>query len=238
LGEETTTTTIASKRMPAAENEAEDDEEDKMDSWTEEELYAKILPLVSPSETVTQALVRYGNLLKRKPGRKKSVDDDDEAQQLARTALNDLTEASNALLLKGKIDIYQKTRSDLEQLLPGDGEEEAATDGKPRSKGDGSSTAAVRWEYRGSQDGQIHGPYATRDMLGWIRAGYFVGPSAVSVRTVAAAPVAAKERNKSLQEDLLDDLMGDDDDDSEKKPEEPVRGEWMRSDQVDFTKYA
>jgi CD2 antigen cytoplasmic tail-binding protein 2 len=208
-----------------------------MDILSPQELYAKIIPLVSDTETVMQALVRYGNLIKRKPFKRHNgnkatavkdssspVDDTaaTEATQMAQTALNDLTEAANALLLKGEVDIYQKTRNDLIQLLPEDdagGDEQEESD-KP----------VVQWEYEGSQDKQIHGPYATAHMRGWIQSGYFVGPSAVKVRTVS-------EKEKSLQEDLLADLMeGDDNDEQEKIVKE--RGEWMVSDQVDFNRYS
>jgi CD2 antigen cytoplasmic tail-binding protein 2 len=230
-----------SKEAFAENTRSEDDSSkasssDDADILSSEELYAKIIPLVSDTETVMQALVRYGNLIKRKPfkrnkGSKATVKDssspaDDtaaiEATQMAQTALNDLTEAANALLLKGQVDIYQKTRNDLIQLLPEDdagGDEQEAID-KP----------VVQWEYEGSQDKQIHGPYATAHMRGWIQSGYFVGPSAVKVRTVS-------EKEKSLQEDLLADLMeGDDNDDQDNSVKE--RGEWMISDQVDFNMYS
>jgi hypothetical protein len=68
-------------------------------------------------------------------------------------------------------------------------------------------------------------------MKGWIQAGYFVGPTAVKVRTVC-------EKEKSLQEDLLADLMEGDDDDEEDNGSNKERGEWMVSDQVDFNRYS
>lgn len=232
-----------SKEAFAEKTRSEDDSskassDNDMNILSPEELYAKIIPLVSDTETVMQALVRYGNLIKRKPfkrhnGSKSTAKDtsspaDDtaatEATQMAQTALNDLTEAANALLLKGQVDIYQKTRNDLIQLLPEDdtgGDEQEASD-KP----------VVQWEYEGSQDKQIHGPYATAHMRGWIQSGYFVGPTAVKVRTVS-------EKEKSLQDDLLADLMeGDDNDNDEQDKSVKERGEWMVSDQVDFNRYS
>jgi CD2 antigen cytoplasmic tail-binding protein 2 len=235
---------LSESKEAFAEKTGSDDDSSKasstndMDTMSPQELYAKIIPLVSDTETVMKALVRYGNLIKRKPfkrhnGSKATVKDSsspandtaaNEATQMAQTALNDLTEAANALLLKGQVDIYQKTRNDLIQLLPEDdtgagGDEQEASD-KP----------VVQWEYEGSQDKQIHGPYATAHMKSWIQAGYFVGPSAVKVRTVS-------EKEKSLQEDLLADLMeGDDNDEQDTSAKE--RGEWMVSDQVDFKRYS
>ena len=225
--------------LAVGKRQAEDDSSkassNDFDHLDPQELYARILPLVSDTETVMQALVRYGNLLKRKPlqrGKDKkalkdalnknsanSDADAVEAKEMAKTALNDLTVAANALLLKGKIDIYQKTRNDLLKLLP-----DEQHGNKP----------VVHWEYEGSQDHQIHGLYTTQQMQGWIQAGYFVGPSAVRVRTVTE-----KEREKSMQEDLLSDLMDDDEEESA-KPAENIqeRGEWMVSDHVNFNKYS
>jgi CD2 antigen cytoplasmic tail-binding protein 2 len=232
-----------SKEAFAEKTRSEDDSSkasssNDMDILSPQELYAKIIPLVSDTETVMQALVRYGNLIKRKPfkrnnGSKATVKDssspaDDtaatEANQMAQTALNDVTEAANALLLKGQVDIYQKTRNDLIQLLP---EDDAGAGGDEQESSD---KPVVQWEYEGSEDKQVHGPYATAHMKGWIQSGYFVGPSAVKVRTVS-------EKEKSLQEDLLADLMeGDDSDEQEISVKE--RGEWMVSDQVDFSRYS
>jgi CD2 antigen cytoplasmic tail-binding protein 2 len=136
--------------------------------------------------------------------------------------LNDLTGAANALLLKGNVDIYQKTRKELVcQLPPQLGRMKTATKQK------------ALWEYMGNQDGAIHGPFTTEQMHGWIAQGYFVGPTAVQVRSVIEQP-----KETSLKDDLLSDLM-DDDDDTAATPSalERVRGDWMQSDQVVFTSY-
>jgi CD2 antigen cytoplasmic tail-binding protein 2 len=246
-----------SKEVFAEKARSEDDSSSKestndMDALSPQELYAKIIPLVSDTETVMQSLVRYGNLLKRKPfkrnnGKTKTIAKDHttsssgspvddaaaiEAAKMAQTALNDVTEAANALLLQGQVDIYQKTRNDLIQLLPDDGgvgvggiadDDQQESSDKP--------IVQAQWEYEGSQDKQIHGPYTTPQMKGWIQAGYFVGPTAVKVRTVC-------EKEKSLQEDLLADLMEGDDDDEEDNGSNKERGEWMVSDQVDFNRYS
>ena len=239
-----------SKSTDDDSNEESNDElTNPMDEWKPEALYAKILPFVSDTETITQAIVRYGNIIKRNKGEKKkkkndangdtsgkSNDDEKNAStSMAQQALNDLTEASNALLLQGHVDIYQKTRTDLLKLLP------STTTIATQQKGD----IPVKWEYQGSQDGKIHGPYTTQEMMGWIKAGYFVGPSAVKIRTVRPKTKQqegseAKEQLSSaeLQNDMLSDLMDDDDDDGKKSSvDELVKGEWLMSDQVDFSKY-
>lgn len=188
-----------------------------MDDWTKDELYATLLPLVSSdTESVLQALVRYGDLIKRQTKAKNEA-----ALTLSQTALNQLTEASNALLLQGDVDIYQKTRQDIMKMVPDP--PKAAAGGK-----------AVQWEYKGNQDGQIHGPYSTAEMLGWTQAGYFIGAQAVQIRTVQKGDETAK----TTAEDLLSDLMDDDDDDEGEKPTEPVRGEWQSSNDVNFKAYS
>jgi len=210
----------------AVASKEQDEPENDMDNWMEEELYAKILPLVSDTETVMQAIARYGNLLKRPHSKQQSNKDhaSSESSNMAQTALNELTEAANALLLKGRVDIYQQTRNDLLKLLPNENTVSAyKDDDKPK----------VQWEYQGSQDGQVHGPYTTQQMQGWIQQGYFVGPTAVKVRTISEE----KTQKKSMQEDLLSDLMDDDDENGKDKTEQ-VHGDWMQSDQVDFSKYS
>lgn len=202
-----------------------DFEKSNMDDWPKESLYAKIIPLVSDTETVMQAIARYGHLLKRKHKTGANIGSNnanDESRKFAQSALNDLTGAANALLLKGNVDIYQKTRKELVcQLPPQLGRMKTATKQK------------ALWEYMGNQDGAIHGPFTTEQMHGWIAQGYFVGPTAVQVRSVIEQP-----KETSLKDDLLSDLM-DDDDDTAATPSalERVRGDWMQSDQVVFTSY-
>ena len=207
------------------DDEGNDTSGSKMDTWTDEELYAQIIPFVSDSETVMQAIARYGNLLKR---HKK----DESETTLAKKALNDLTEASSTLMMRGEHDIYQKTRKDLSQVLPVKEEEkdEAVVVGNEQKP-------VVQWEYQGSEDGQIHGPYTTQQMEGWIQQGYFVGASAVMIRSISQEDAKAE-----MKDDLLSDLLDDDEDNEEgvgKKPPatQVAKGEWTKSDQVDFSKY-
>jgi hypothetical protein len=211
-------------------------EEERMDEWSEKDLYAKVFSnLGDDNETVMQALVRLGNLFQVKKGSKDETDSSAAmltSRQYAQTAFNHLTEAANALLLKGKIDIYQMKRSDLQTILP------AATNST-----DNATAASVKWEYRGNQDGAIHGLYSTQEMLAWVQAGYFVGPTAVLVRTVQ--PPVETVVEKSIKDDLMSDLMEDDGEEEtaqassgkNSSSKEPMRGEWILSDAVDFKTY-
>ena len=194
-----------------------------MEDWSREELIAKIISLVSDTETVLQALVRYGNLIKRQRAGHATVGNGDkDAIEMAKTALDELTGASSALLSsKGEFDIYEKTRKDLLELLPKPSE---------ASKIDQDDRPKVSWEYRGNDDGKIHGPYSSSDMLSWTKAGYFVGSQAVQIRSV-------REKAKSTADDLLNDLMDDSDNEEGTKPE-LERGEWTMSDKVDFASYS
>jgi hypothetical protein len=105
----------------------------------------------------------------------------------------------------------------------------------------------VTWEYKGNEDGSIHGPYTSRQMLEWTTCGYFIGESAVDIRRVGSTSVG-RDDNKvdvdDLMADLLDDDDDDDDDDNDGKPENNASAAselaslcWMRSDEVDFSSY-
>ncbi|KAL7576481.1 hypothetical protein ACA910_017986 [Epithemia clementina (nom. ined.)] len=246
----------------------------KIDSWSREELYSKLVPLVSDTETVASALIRYGQLIKQQQGGKHSKPTSNHGD-LAKQALNDMTEISSALFLKGEVSIYEQTRNDILRLLGGAASAStsaAATsihswgsDENDAYSGAGSGSSQpphekthVLWEYEGNSDGQIHGPYTTQQMMGWIQMGYFVGPTAVRIRTVQdkvknkeQPQVQEQQQSTSIGEDLLSDLMEDDDDDIKKEKGDgeatansfavsessKVRGKWILSDQVNFQQY-
>mmetsp|Transcript_10997 Transcript_10997/g.26367 ORF Transcript_10997/g.26367 Transcript_10997/m.26367 type:complete len:405 (+) Transcript_10997:151-1365(+) len=226
----------------------ESSSDNQMDSWSETDLYSKLLPLVSDSETIAQAIVRYGALIPKNSKHKskqqgKATNGSSHSNnllpqaQMAKQALEDLTEAANALLLRGQVSIYQLTRQDLLKLLPEE-EPKAKTEIKNNPTTNNNSSN-IQWEYQGNQDGgQIHGPYTTQQMQGWIQLGYFVGAQAVKVRSVQP-PSDSGDKKKSMTDDLLSDLMDDDDDggDDKRQEEEQQRGEWKMSDEVDFGKY-
>jgi len=108
-----------------------------------------------------------------------------------------------------------------------------------------SIESTVMWEYKGNEDGTIHGPYTSQQMKDWTSCGYFVGESAVDIRRVGSSSDTGKSDNKqeSKEEDTkadVDDLMADlmDDDEEETKEEsENTSASWMRSDRVDFSLY-
>jgi CD2 antigen cytoplasmic tail-binding protein 2 len=89
------------------------------------------------------------------------------------------------------------------------------------------------WEYKGNEDGAIHGPFTTKQMLEWTSCGYFVGANAVDIRRVGSGN-AGDAGVKSDVDDLMADLM-EDEEESEKKAD--GSNEWMRSDAVDFNSY-
>jgi hypothetical protein len=107
----------------------------------------------------------------------------------------------------------------------------------------------VMWEYRGNEDGAIHGPYTSKQMMEWTSCGYFVGDSAVDIRRVGNASsevgkVKTAEESAPAKTDV-DDLMADlesdeeDNDNDGDKTSANVDAEssWMRSDRVDFSLY-
>lgn len=116
----------------------------------------------------------------------------------------------------------------------------------------------VMWEYKGNEDGAIHGPYTSKQMMEWTSCGYFVGDSAVDIRRVgtitndfATTPrtLSSEDSKEKKAEETtpiktdVDDLMadlesdGEDNDDGGDKESATVNAEssWMRSDRVDFS---
>ena len=121
------------------------------------------------------------------------------------------------------------------------------------------AAATTLWEYKGNEDGSIHGPYTSQQMLDWTSCGYFVGESAVDIRRVGSSSNVAtntvvdekdtkqksEDDTKADVDDLMADLMDDDDDDDDKGGEGETKNDttdtssstWMRSDRVDFSLY-
>jgi len=203
-------------------------DKDSMDDWSKEDLYSKIITLVSDSETILNALVRYGNLIKR--SEKEETKSPDASLQLSQKSLNDLTSASNALLLKGDVDIYQKSRQDILKLI--------RTSTESTEKTSLNTAVGNCWEYMGNQDGKIHGPYSSKEMLNWTSAGYFVGDQAVQVRMVTKGDNSKHLEQKSIKEEMLSDLMDDDENSDENVGDKKIsEGGWISSDKVDFKLY-
>jgi len=155
---------------------------------TVEELFTELLPLVSDTESVLQAITRYKN---------------------DKESLSTVTGAASELMVRGVINIYDMTRKQMQIRLEKH---------KP--------VVEATWEYQGNEDNQVHGPYTSLQMKGWIDAGFFVGDSAVLVRSITKM----SDKEMSIKDDLLNDLNDDEEDEGE-------RGEWVKSDQVDFSKY-
>lgn len=211
---------------------AETPSKESMDDLTKEQLYRKILPLLNEKESVSQALIRYGRLIKPARGAKGVSADASQlvAQSSAKGYLNELTGAANALLLRGEVEIYQATKPDIERFLPTSQFQTPAGTKRLIEK-----QPPAKWEYQGNQDGVNHGPYTTEQMLEWVKAGYFVGAQRVKIRTIREG-----QKEVSTQEDLLADLLDDDDeeDNGDAKSERVlVKGEWQWSNEVDFGAY-
>lgn len=170
-----------------------------------------------------------------------------------RETVEELTELADALLFEGETDAYDLKREDWIHRFELDGGAKRPAETvdkqvtkKPRHDYFSNDTAPaattsdtltlqtnntktqneVTWEYKGNEDGIIHGPYTTRQMLEWTSCGYFIGASAVDIRQVA------KNEAKTDADDLMADLMDDED-----EKEETTGNEWMRSDAVDFNAY-
>jgi len=260
--EEAKNNTASSSSTPRRtfENDNNKDVSKGMDSWSRERLYEKLVSLMTNKETVLKALVRYGNLIKmeKKQQQKGMTNGGSSTNKTAgsvpssrvQTSLDTLTEASNALLLKGDVDIYEKTKTDLLlAILPLKSPQEPTS----MESNQGTTTAAantptIQWEYKGNQDGQIHGPFGTEQMKSWTEAGYFIGAQAVQIRTVKTLPASDSKKSngdtKPSVDDLLSDIMDDDDDDDgggggdkDKNVQTQQHGEWQSSNDVNFSSF-
>ena len=204
---------------------------ESMDDFSKEQLYKKILPLIGGTETIAQAVRRYGKICKQNQKQKNddggTTSSKEEAYKVAKNCLDELTGCANALLLKGEVDIYDTRRQIiLSKHVPlteftGEEEEKKLAPQKKEPPAD--------WEYMGNQDGKIHGPYTTEQMMGWMKAGYFVGQQKVKIRTI-------RKKELSTEEDLLNDLM-DDDDEEEDVGANTIKGDWQWSDEINMANY-
>lgn len=198
-----------------------EDKTENLDNLAKEDLYLRILPLMNGNETVAQAVRRYGNVSKQnKLASKKRALESDEAHNKAKECLYDLTGAANALLLKGEVNIYDTRRQWILQFVS----KQTATEKLPNGK-----EAPANWEYKGNQDGELHGPFTTQQMIDWMQAGYFVGLQKVRIRTI-------RKKKLSTKDDLMADLM-DDEEKADSSDDTLEKGEWQWSDEIKMENY-
>lgn len=171
-------------------------------------------------------------------------------EQTAKAKISQLTELADALLVNGFHDIYDTTKMGIESYMKNIGgqvtsKQSTSYFGSEVSSNDTSTQDkeemkkldehAIQWEYKGNEDGLIHGPYTTEQMMSWRSAGFFVGTQAVDIRI-------SKRRESSPSNDEkveVDDLMADleDDDENEDKDDSNDENVWQRSDTVNFASF-
>lgn len=201
-----------------------------------------------------QALKRLGPK-REAPGTKKAgggkatvAKTADERSDLEKKQFDELTEWADQLIRSGEVDIYQQTKDSIKKKL--DEDDEGAKGG-----GDGKGVKfqeepvvmrdkiPAMWEYRGEEDGQVHGPYTTAQILAWRAQGFFTGPSAVGMRQVQAKPEGGGKGKATSVEDLMADLDDDEEEDEEEGSGKGTGGDkagtsaWVSSDSIDFSLY-
>ena len=100
-----------------------------------------------------------------------------------------------------------------------------------------SIKSTVQWEYLGNEDGKIHGPFTTEQMMSWRSAGFFIGKQAVDVRMIKEKSnftLSAKTSKVGNISDMMADLDSDNDEDKDIESNEL---EWLRSDTINFSSY-
>ena len=223
--------TLSSSSFSVNKNKRKQSSQEDLDQYSKAQLYQKVLPFIGNTESIMQAIQRYGKIVKNNSRRSNQNYEGGTKQQrtndgtkitvsdqhdVAKKNLDDLTGIANFLLLnKGEVDIYDTTKAKIFHMFPS-----TAIESKNSSMvmittiTRGNIT--TKWEYQGNEDNQLHGPYTTEQMLSWTKAGYFVGAQRVKIRTVREEKDET-ERSKPLstQDDLLADIMDDDDDDDD-----------------------
>ncbi len=258
-GEDQPKISIARNRATRKETESSSTQED-LDDLTKEQLYKRIVPLMGDSmESIMEAIRRFGKLAKTKTNPKnrrnqsktkqQETKDNNNNTNVAKSHLDELTGAASALLLKGEVDIYDRTRQDILRMFPSLVEQIQGKSENVEKKAT-TTTSKPKWEYQGNEDSKLHGPYTTEQMIAWVRSGYFVGAQRVKIRTVSVQETANEEKVQpqlSTEDDLMADLMDDEDEEQEEsrpakkaKDEQSViivKGPWMWSNEIHYEKY-
>ena len=198
---------------------------------------------------------------------KRDENEGKEETHLAKANIAQVSEMADALLVSGIHGIYDMSHEDLTNMVQklskslgvnGDGQEKKSYFGdqcKETNSNDVNSSLAlaketdtnITWEYKGNDDGQIHGPFTTEQMISWRSAGFFVGKQAVDIRVVqrqgggnisSSMPIQTKVKDGAV-DDLMADLESDDEENSNKCTSDLAQGdtEWIRSDSINFSSY-
>merc|ERR1719343_680814 len=184
-------------------------------------------------ESIMDAIRRYGNFVttksnsknRRKQPKQQQTDETSRRIKISKSNIDNLTGAANALLLKGEVDIYDKTKRDILRGFPSlmkqvYGNVDTMTSLK---------TSNLKWEYQGNEDSQLHGPYTTEQIIAWVRSGYFVGTQRVKIRTICIQKHSVEEKvepQPPTEDDLLADLMDNEDIDKASRPKKKRRDGW------------
>jgi hypothetical protein len=133
--------------------------------------------------------------------------------------INLLTELADVILSLGELSVYDLPKEALELLV-------------------------MQWEYTGL-DGQVHGPFSSREMAEWIRLGYFSGDKAVYMREHVTQPQGS---SKEIENDFDESGDEEEEDGTESKQQQPSNylavaepsssgsySQWTLSDEIDFS---
>jgi hypothetical protein len=183
-------------------------------------------PLDEPDTPVDKALMRKRlasllnnketalSALRRYSGKGPNKEKDRDMEKF-----NTVTECADALLSAGCHNIYSDSREKILYELgnsPSDDSDDVGM--REPTTGYANKMPATRepafWEYK-LKDGTTFGPYTSQDMASWKAQGYFSGDQAVLVRKVSST------------ENIF--ATGD---------EQENEGDFISSDEVDFTSYA
>ena len=171
-------------------------------------------------ETVLQAMRRIGKgeITTFSPHLNHSLESQKNPQlrSINSETINLLTELADGLLSHGELSAYDLSLEALELLV-------------------------IQWEYTGL-DGQIHGPFSSKEMAEWIRLGYFLGDKAVYMREHVAPqqPLVSSSREIENDFDESDEEDGIESKQRQRSPHNPslhssTYSQWTLSDDIDFS---
>ncbi|KAL6077615.1 hypothetical protein QOT17_002087 [Balamuthia mandrillaris] len=190
-----TRTKVASSRR-GKEIEEEEEEEEKTADPTQ--LKQTIVATLQPRETVREAIVRLGAILKEE---RKALGIKEASQsptyQATKQQLDQLTGAAGSLMDQGWTNVYDYTKERVASSLPSSSSSPSSSTSSCSSSSSSSSSLSssaaesgsreVQWEYKMKADGEIFGPYPTHIIQQWVKQGFFFGENVALIRQVAPA---------------------------------------------------
>ncbi|KAI5809103.1 hypothetical protein DFH27DRAFT_542490 [Peziza echinospora] len=207
----------------AAEKRAEEAKARRLqeDSIITSEVLSSLISELETGETILEALARLGKCMvrKKKLPKKKNThkqsestenhmeeDKDEENNRKLKATIEKITEAADAMLGRGQLEIYEATREFLLRLYKRETGDEYVESGRKspttsqaitdqQDAAQAHSSEPTKWEYRWTDTqredhGTVYGPFGGQEMAAWNTHGFFEG-GGIEFRKAADAQASA-----------------------------------------------